>query len=127
MNEPRSLRIDDQQRAAGELAGQVGQLLEQALLAADSSEPSLGDRMGAFAQAALRLRDEGVVTDDQVLELLSLFVAQLGEIEVSRMTSDLLDAAFETVVRHMNAGLRPPKRAASGDPMDVRAAFAWSG
>ena len=119
---------DDQQLAARELVDAVSQLLKEAILADESSETSWGDRLRVFSEAVLGLRQDGFVTDDQALELLSLFLAQIGETEVSKITSDLLDASLETVGRHINAGFETaPRNENPGTRMDVRAALAWSG
>ena len=125
---PRRGEVDDQQLAARELVDAVGQLLKEAILVDESSETWWGDRLRAFSEAVLSLREDGVVTDDQALELLSLFLAQIGEAEVSKITSDLLDASLETVGRHMNSGFETsPRDEIPGTRMDVRAAFAWGG
>ena len=125
MGEPRSGGVDDQQLAARELVDAVGQLFREAILADESSEAWWGDRLRVFAEGVLGLRDGGFITDDQALELLSLFLAQAGEAEASKITSDLLEASLETVGRHMKVGVESPRR--GGDPagrVDLRGALA---
>ena len=118
-------RMAEQQVAARELVEAVGQLLREAILHDETSEPWWGDRLRSFSEAAMGLRDAGVLTDDQVLELLSLFLAHVGEAEVSRIASDLLDASLETVGRHINAGFETaPGAGIPGTRMGVRAALA---
>ena len=98
---PQLRRMAEQQVTARELVEAVGQLLREAILHDETSEPWWGDRLRSFSEAAMGLRDAGVLTDDQVLELLSLFLSHVGEAEVSRITSDLLDSSLETVRRHL--------------------------
>lgn len=101
---PQLGRVDGQQRAAGELVEAVGQLLKEAIVPDESSESWWGDRLRSFSEAAIGLREAGVLTDDQTLELLSLFIAHVGESEVSKMASDLLAASLGHVGRHINEG-----------------------
>lgn len=128
LGEPQSGRADEQQLGAHELVDAVGQLLKEAILDDESTESWWGDRLRVFSEAVLGLREDGVLTDDQALELLSLFLAPIGEAEVSKITSDLLDASLETVGRHIYTGLETaPRDESPGIRMDVRAALAWSG
>lgn len=121
---PQPGRLDEQQRTAGALVEAVGQLLKQAILHHEPSAPWWGDRLQSFSEAVMGLQDAGVLADDQALELLSLFLAHIGEAEASRMTWDLLDASLETVGRHINAAFETAPRAGiPGTRMDVRAAL----
>ncbi|WP_420637324.1 hypothetical protein [Candidatus Palauibacter sp.] len=127
LGEPQSGRADEQQLAARELVDAVGQLLKEAILHDESTESWWGDRLRAFSEALMGLRDARVLTDDQALELLSLLLAQIGESEVSKITSDLLDAALGNVGRHVNAGLEFAPDRKPTTRLDVRAAFVGSG
>ncbi len=128
LGEPQSGHPEERQLAARELVEAVGQLLREAVLHDESTESWWGDRLRAFAEAVLGLREDGVVTDDQALELLTLFLGQIGEAEVSQITSDLLDASLETVGRHIYTGFETvPRDESRGSRMNVRAALAWSG
>ena len=109
-----------------EVVDAVGQLLKTSIRADQTPEWWYGDRLRVFLEAVVDLRERGVVTDEQAIELLSLFIAQESEAEVSTIIFDLLDASLKTVARHMNVG---PEFAASGRRpaarMDVRAASTW--
>ena len=106
-------RVSEHQQPARELVEAVGQLLGGTILPNETSEPWWGDRLRSFSEAALGLREAGILTDDQTLELLSLFLAHVGEAEVSKIASKLLDDSLETIARNVNAGFE--------------AAVAWSG
>lgn len=127
LSEAQPERVEEQQLAANELVDAVGQLLTEAILHDESSESWWGDRLQTFSEAVMGLRDAGVLKDDQAVELLSLLLAQIGEAEVSRITSDLLDTALENVGRHINTGSESARGEKPATRMDVRAALAWSG
>ena len=127
LGEPRSGRADERQLAAREVVDAVGQLLKEAILHDESTESWWGDRLQAFSEALVGLRDARVLTDDQALELLSLLLAQIDETEVSKITSDLLVASLDTVGRHINAGFEFAPAQTPTTHLDVRAAFAGRG
>ena len=119
-------RVRGQQMAAHELVDAVGQLLREAFLPSDS-EPWWGDRLRAFSETVGGLLDAGALTDEQALELLSLLIAQIGETEVSDVTSDILDTAFDNVGRPVSAGLDSAPGEKPRTRIGERATFAWSG